>query len=863
MCYNKFDLLYHWRINLETNKMTNATMLIVQTAIEIAQKCGHQQITPFHLVKSLISHKSENIIEKSLMNVDLKKFYKLIDEKLNGVPKVEGTSDVFLSSEMSEIIQNSRKNADKLNDKYISLDNLILMTLSTQSIKDIYLNCGGDLQTLKNIMGEIRMGKTVETENAEAGFDALNKYATDLTKAASEGKLDPVIGRDEEIRRAIQVLSRRTKNNPILIGEPGVGKTAIAEGLAQRIIKNDVPDSIKNKRIMSLDLGSLLAGAKFRGDFEERLKAVLKEVFEANDVILFIDEIHTLVGAGKSDGAMDASNMLKPMLARGELRCIGSTTLDEYRQYIEKDTAFARRFQPVFVDEPSVIDSISILRGLKEKYELHHGVRISDSAVIAACNYSNRYISDRFLPDKAIDLMDEAASRLKMIIDSKPENIDELDRKIMQLKIEQEVLKKETDKSSKDRLEKIQNELSLLEKDSKNLNELWNREKSHLEEIKSIKEKVDSLKNNAEIAQRNGDFAKAGEILYGEIPPLEGRLNELQEEQSKKTTKNDVTEDDIALVVSRWTGIPVEKMLMSDKDRLLTIEAKLEEAVVGQGDAIQAIADCIRRSRAGISNPNRPIGSFLFLGPTGVGKTELSKALALFLFDDKNSMVRIDMSEYMEKHSVSRLIGAPPGYVGYEKGGALTEAVRRRPYSVVLFDEIEKAHSDVFNILLQVLDEGHLTDGLGKNVNFKNTIIILTSNLGSEFFLNNSNSKEEIKKEVMNKLQATMRPELINRLDEIVIFNSLSKKDMTGIVDIQLKELSNRLFNNQIKMTFDDSIKSWLCEIGYDPIYGARPLKRAIQKNLEDKIARAIISGEIVPDKEVNMIFENESIRFK
>lgn len=696
--------------------------------------------------------------------------------------------------------------------------------------------------------------------NEEAEVDALNKYATDLTKSASEGRLDPVIGRDEEIRRAMQVLSRRTKNNPILIGEPGVGKTAIAEGLAQRIIKNDVPDSIKNKRIMSLDLGALLAGAKFRGDFEERLKALLKEVSEANDVILFIDEIHTLVGAGKADGAMDASNMLKPMLARGELRCIGSTTLDEYRQYIEKDTAFARRFQPVFVNEPSVIDSISILRGLKEKYELHHGIRISDSAVIAACTYSNRYISDRFLPDKAIDLMDEAASRLKMIIDSKPENIDELDRKIMQLRIEKEVLKKETDKNSKERLEKIQNELTILEADSKKLNESWNREKAHLEEIKRIKERIDSLRTNADIAQRNGDFSKAGELLYGEIPPLENRLKELQEDQSQRVTKNEITEDDIALVVSRWTGIPVEKMLMSDKDRLLSIESTLEESVVGQSDAIQAIADCIRRSRAGISDPNRPIGSFLFLGPTGVGKTELSKALALFLFDDKNSMVRIDMSEYMEKHSVSRLIGAPPGYVGYEKGGELTEAIRRRPYSVVLFDEIEKAHSDVFNILLQVLDEGHLTDGLGKNVNFKNTIIILTSNLGAEYFLDRATPKDVVKKEVIAKLQSTMRPELINRLDEIIVFNSLSREDMIGIVNIQLRELSKRLQNKQIQIDFDESIKSWLCDVGYDPVYGARPLKRVIQKNLEDKIAKAIISGELVQDTPVKMVFRNGAV---
>ena len=843
--------------------MTHATLSVLQTAVEIAQSKHHQQITLFHLAKSFLQHKSENVISKTFKSVNLREFETEIDKKIATLPKIEGTSDVFLSSEVNSIFQKCKERAEKQHDQYVSLDNLLFNSLSSSPLKELYLKCGGELDLLEREISAMRMGKTVDNENAEAGFDALNRYASDLTKTASEGKLDPVIGRDEEIRRTMQVLSRRTKNNPILIGEPGVGKTAIAEGLAQRIINNDVPDSIKNKRIMSLDLGALLAGAKFRGDFEERLKALLKEVAEANDVILFIDEIHTLVGAGKADGAMDASNMLKPMLARGELRCIGSTTLDEYRQYIEKDTAFARRFQPVFVNEPSVIDSISILRGLKERYELHHGVRISDSAVVAACTYSNRYISERFLPDKAIDLMDEAASRLKMVVDSKPENIDELDRKIMQLRIESEGLKKESDKNSKERLEKIKNELAILEADSKRLNENWNKEKAHLEEIKTIKEKLDNLKTNAEIAQRNGDFAKAGEILYGQIPPLETRLSELQNEQSKKATKNEVTEDDIALVVSRWTGIPVDKMLMSDKERLLSIETKLEESVVGQNEAISAIADCIRRSRAGISDPNRPIGSFLFLGSTGVGKTQLSKALALFLFDDKNSMVRIDMSEYMEKHAVSRLIGAPPGYIGYEKGGELTEAIRRRPYSVVLFDEIEKAHSDVFNILLQILDEGHLTDGLGKNVNFKNTIIILTSNIGSEYFLDKKSKKADIQKKVLEKLQATMRPELINRLDEIIVFNSLSKEDMGKIVNIQLKELAKRLEQHQIKIKFDNSVQNWLCEIGYDPIYGARPLKRAIQKNLEDKIAKLIISGEITSDTEHFIVYKNAEIQIQ
>ncbi|MBQ3565235.1 MAG: AAA family ATPase [Alphaproteobacteria bacterium] len=707
-------------------------------------------------------------------------------------------------------------------------------------------------------MDSVKLWEKIMNAQHSDSDSALSRYARDLTQAASQGKLDPVIGRDEEIRRTIQVLSRRTKNNPILIGEPGVGKTAIVEGLAHRIINNDVPDSIKNKKIMSLDIGLLIAGAKFRGEFEERLKAILKEVSESNNVILFIDEIHTLMGAGQ-DGAMDASNMLKPALARGELRCIGSTTLNEYRMHIEKDSAFARRFQPVFVTEPSVLDSISILRGLKGKYELHHGVHISDAAIIAACNYSHRYISDRFLPDKAIDLMDEAASRLKMVLDSKPEEIDEIDRKIMQLKIEQEVLKKETDNASQERLNKLQTELQSLEQKSAKLNEKWKFEKQNIDKIKTLQKNIEDVQNQVEIAQRNGDFAKAGELIYSRLPELRKQLEECQKHGEGKQKRNEVTADNIAVVVSRWTGIPVERMLMNEKEKLLCIEKKLKECVVGQDEAVNAVSDCIRRSRAGISDPNRPLGSFLFLGPTGVGKTELSKALAQFLFDDKNNMVRIDMSEYMEKHSVSRLIGAPPGYVGYEQGGELTEAVRRRPYSVILFDEVEKAHNDVFNVLLQVLDEGHLTDGLGRTVNFKNTIVILTSNLGSEYF-SLGLSADDVRGKVMERVKMNFRPELINRLDEILVFNSLSKEDMSGIIDIQLQELFARLADKHITLTIDDSFKKWLCDAGYDTLYGARPLKRVLQKSLYDLIAKKIICGELADGSKAEVQYANGQV---
>ncbi len=840
--------------------MTQSVMLILQDAQNEAIELHHQQLSPFHILKCILKDTNQHIIYKCLQKINKNQLKKLCDEKLSKMPEVYGEQGLSLSKELSIIFNKMNERAQRLGDKYIGLDNLVFCVLSNDPIKSLFIDCGGTIEDLEKTIGEIRMNKTVDTENAESGFDALNRYAKDITQLANDGKLDPVIGRDEEIRRTIQVLSRRTKNNPILIGEPGVGKTAIAEGLALRIIRQDVPDSIKNKKIMSLDLGLLVAGAKFRGEFEERLKAVLKEVSENDKIILFIDEIHTLIGAGQAEGAMDASNMLKPALARGDLRCIGSTTLEEYRKYIEKDAAFARRFQPVFISEPSVLDSISILRGLKEKYELHHGVRISDSAVIAACTYSDRYITDRFLPDKAIDLMDEAASRLKMVMDSKPEEIDELDRKIMQLKIEQEVLKKETDTSSKERLSKIQSELGDLEKKSIEMNMKWNLEKKNIDEIKNIKNTIEETKNDIEIAQRNADFTKAGELLYSELPALQKRLDELQKEQSANQKHTEVTNEDIAVVVSRWTGIPVEKMIVGEQEKLLSTESILKKSVVGQDEAINLIADCIRRSRAGISDPNKPIGSFLFLGPTGVGKTELSKSLAQFLFDDKNNMIRIDMSEYMEKHSVSRLIGAPPGYVGYEQGGELTEAVKRRPYSVILFDEIEKAHSDVFNILLQVLDEGHLTDGLGRKINFKNTIIILTSNLGSEFFQDQSLSKTTIEFEVMKIVKSTFRPELLNRLDEIIVFNSLSKENIHGILEIQLHELEERLRDKKITINIDEKLKNHLCEIGYDHTYGARPLKRCIQKELYDLIARKIISGDFKEGSRIKASFVEEKV---
>lgn len=843
---------------MQVDRYTEKSQGMLQNAQLLAIREGHQQLTPVHLLKVLIDD-PDGLCASIFKNAagDLNILEQRIQVELRKIPSVSGSNSnqVYLSPEVAKALEAADKKSKDLGDTYISSEIILYGLAATSPTKEMIESTGANQKTLDKAIEVLRKGRKVESQSAEGTYDALNKYARDLTQAVRDGKLDPVIGRDEEIRRTIQVLCRRTKNNPVLIGEPGVGKTAIAEGLAQRIVKGDVPESMRNTKLMVLDLGALLAGAKYRGDFEERLKAVLSEVTKAaGEVIMFIDELHTLVGAGKTDGAMDASNMLKPALARGELHCIGATTLDEYRQYIEKDPALARRFQAVFVSEPTVIDSISILRGLKEKYELHHGVRISDNAIVAACTYSNRYISDRFLPDKAIDLMDEAASRLRMVVDSKPEDIDELDRRIIQLKIEREALKKETDKASKDRLEKLQKELADLEEKSRDLNLTWQQEKKFLDEGRQLKARIEHLKIEQEIAQRKGDLTRAGEILYSQLPELERKLSVLSENETHKSFKEEVTEQDIALIVSRWTGIPVEKMLTAEREKLIKMEEKLHERVIGQNEAINAISNAVRRSRAGLQDPNRPMGSFLFLGPTGVGKTELCKTLASFMFDDETNLIRIDMSEYMEKHSVSRLIGAPPGYVGYEQGGALTEAVRRRPYSVILFDEVEKAHTDVFNILLQVLDDGRLTDSQGRTVDFKNTIIILTSNLGSDALSQCDSSEtisQQVRSDVMSIVKQAFRPEFLNRLDEIVIFNRLRKSDMAAIVGIQLKGLQTRLSERKIILDFTDKALQWFVEAGYDPMYGARPLRRVIQRELQDPLALKILAGNVHDDSTV------------
>ncbi|SDO83010.1 ATP-dependent chaperone ClpB [Phyllobacterium sp. OV277] len=856
---------------MNVEKYTERVRGFIQSAQTFALSSNHQQFAPEHLLKVLVDDEeglAASLIERAggrIADVRLG-----LQAALNALPKVTGGNEqLYLAQPLAKVFATAEEIAKKAGDSFVTVERLLTALAVEKSAKtsEILSRAGVTAAGLNAVINDIRKGRTADSASAENTYDALKKYARDLTADARSGKLDPVIGRDDEIRRTIQVLSRRTKNNPVLIGEPGVGKTAIAEGLALRIVNGDVPESLKDKQLMALDMGALIAGAKYRGEFEERLKSVLSEVQSANgDIILFIDEMHTLVGAGKGEGSMDASNLLKPALARGELHCVGATTLDEYRKHVEKDAALARRFQPVFVDEPTVEDTISILRGLKEKYEQHHKVRISDSALVAAATLSNRYITDRFLPDKAIDLIDEGAARLRMQVDSKPEELDEIDRRIMQLKIEREALKVEKDDASKDRLERLEKELVELEEQSTGLTNTWQAEKQKLGHAADLKGQLDDARNALASAQRNGEFQKAGELAYGTIPQLEKQLAQAeQQDGSTSMVEEIVTPDHIAQVVSRWTGIPVDRMLEGEREKLLRMEDELAKRVIGQGEAVQAVSKAVRRARAGLQDPNRPIGSFIFLGPTGVGKTELTKALASFLFSDETAMVRLDMSEYMEKHSVARLIGAPPGYVGYEEGGALTEAVRRRPYQVVLFDEIEKAHPDVFNVLLQVLDDGRLTDGQGRTVDFRNTLIIMTSNLGAEYLtaLGEDQDVESAREDVMNVVKASFRPEFLNRVDEIILFHRLKRNEMGAIVAIQMQRLQSLLTDRKITIKIDEDATNWLAEKGYDPAYGARPLKRVIQKQVQDPLAEKILLGEILDGSTVKITAGSDRLNFR
>ena len=851
-------------MNLE--KFTDRAKGFLQAAQTVAIRLNHQRISPEHLLKALLEDgegMASGLIQRAGGNAGFAQAE--VDKALAKIPAVSGSgaqSTPGLDNDAVRILDQAEQIATKSGDSFVTVERmLVALALATTTAAGQALKAANVMaQALEAAITQLRGGRTADSAGAENAYEAMKKYARDLTEAARDGKLDPVIGRDEEIRRTVQILARRTKNNPALIGEPGVGKTAIAEGLALRIANGDVPDSLKDRRLMALDMGSLIAGAKYRGEFEERLKAVLDEVKGAEgEIILFIDEMHTLIGAGKGEGAMDASNLLKPALARGELHCIGATTLDEYQKYVEKDPALQRRFQPVFVGEPTVEDTISILRGLKEKYELHHGVRIADNAIVAAATLSNRYIADRFLPDKAIDLMDEAASRIRMEVESKPEEIEVLDRRIIQLKIEEMALAKETDQPSKDRLEALRGELANLEQQSAELTTRWQNERDKIAAEGKIKEQLDAAKIELEQAQRSGDLGKAGELAYGRIPELEKQLAEAQGQAENALLREEVTADDIAAVVSRWTGVPVDRMMEGEREKLLKMEETLGKRVIGQSAAVVAVSKAVRRARAGLQDPNRPLGSFLFLGPTGVGKTELTKALAGFLFDDDNAMVRIDMSEFMEKHSVSRLIGAPPGYVGYDEGGVLTEAVRRRPYQVVLFDEVEKAHSDVFNVLLQVLDDGRLTDGQGRVVDFTNTLIILTSNLGSQYLANLAEGEPvaSVEGQVIEVVRGHFRPEFLNRLDEIILFHRLGQEHMAPIVDIQVGRVGKLLKDRKIVLDLTDGAKRWLGRVGYDPVYGARPLKRAVQRYLQDPLAEKLLGGEI-PDGSTVKIDEGD-----